>query len=259
MCPVRSTPTTNPKPPRRPASTPASASSTTAALAGCRVEPPCRLEEQRRVGLARESERSRVEAVDPHVEQLRGVDSGEHGGAVLRRRDDRSADSSSPQAAREVERRVERLDPVVAQLREELLVLPVAEAADGLTIRWVVGLAARQDDAPGGEEPLDAVVTGPPVDVAHVVLVGEGNERLAGRVGPASQVLVEQGFPRGRVHGGRTRNDAVRIEDDGRDPLDRSVRSPVAACHPYPDFISRRPIVARGQPDRASTEPGQRW
>ncbi len=35
------------------------------------VEPSCRLEEQRRVGLARESERSRVQAVDPYVEQLR--------------------------------------------------------------------------------------------------------------------------------------------------------------------------------------------
>ena len=78
-----------------PASTPASASSTTAAPPGFDPEATRGLEEQRRVGLAGESELGRVDAVDAHVEQLGGAGRGEDRGAVLARRDDRRADARS--------------------------------------------------------------------------------------------------------------------------------------------------------------------
>ena len=61
---------TKPKPPRRPASTPARASSTTAGTDGGYAESSCRSEKDRRVGFPRQAEGLGVQAVDDGVEQI---------------------------------------------------------------------------------------------------------------------------------------------------------------------------------------------
>ena len=61
---------------------------------------------------------------------------------------------------------------------DEGAVLGVAEPADRLAVRGVGGVAPGQRDAPGGQEAGDTVVAGPAVDMAQVVTLGEGPERL---------------------------------------------------------------------------------
>jgi hypothetical protein len=104
---------------------------------------------------------------------------------------------------------------VLAQVGDEVAVLGVAEPADRLPVRRVVGVAPGQLDAPGGEEAGDAVVAGPAVDRAQVVGLGEGSEGLAVAGRPQPEVLVEQPLPGGAVHAGGIGEHAVGVEHDG--------------------------------------------
>src|SRR5262249_30256950 len=105
------------------------------------------------------------------------------------------------------------------QQREHEVVLAVAEAANRLGGRRVVGLALRQDDPARSEERADAVVAWLAVDVRAVVgdLV-EGDERLAPLRRALAQGRVEHLLPLPGVAPGSLRENAVEVEQTGPNP-----------------------------------------
>ena len=104
---------------------------------------------------------------------------------------------------------------MVAEVGEEQAVLGVAQPAGRLAVRRVAGVAPGQGDGPGGEEAGDTVLAGPAVDMAQVVRLGEGPERLVVGCRPPPQVLVEQPLPGGGVDAGGVGEDAIGVEHDG--------------------------------------------
>src|SRR4051794_10570938 len=83
----------------------------------------------------------------------------------------------------------------------------------------VVRLAFGQFDSAGGQERAHTVIARLAVDV--LVVVGdrvEGDELLAGALRALLEIRVEHLLPRGGVHLGRLREDAVEIEEAGADP-----------------------------------------
>src|SRR5687768_16897651 len=98
---------------------------------------------------------------------------------------------------------------------QEVRVLPVAEAADGLAVRGIARFAFWQHDTSGPEEITDAVVAGLAVHVLAIVAVDvERPEPPVGPRGGFGQILIEQPFPGCGVDGCGVGHDAVHVEDD---------------------------------------------
>ena len=126
--PTRSTPTTQPKPPARPAATPASASSKTAACAGADAERPRAGQERVRRGLALQVVALGDDAVDALLEQILDPRRDQHLAAVAARRDDRAAQTGLPRRAHVAHRALVGLDALLADHAQHDLVLAVARA-----------------------------------------------------------------------------------------------------------------------------------
>ena len=181
-CPVRSTPITSRKPPRRPASTPAIASSTTAVRVGVAPRRRRRLDEDRRVRLAGQPERRRGGPVHQDREepgQPRGVQHGfgvpaggdhrdSHTGCRARLRTSRTVESYGSHALGG--------DPL-----QEVGVLAPTQPHHRVAVRRVVLPSPRQPYAARRQERVDAVLSPSAVDVGPVIVVGELDERLPAR------------------------------------------------------------------------------
>ena len=220
---MRSTPITCAKPPRRPASTPASASSTTIARSG--TEPSCRVASKKTAGSGLPSRASRPshQAVDLYREQRAYARGFEDRCSVLAGRDDRGADAELLQATNQPNRALEGLDAVALEHVDEVAVLAVAEPADRLHIWWVARGALRQRDVARGKEAAHAVVAGLAVDVDAIVPIDIEGSPLQARGGsPLLQEIVEQLLPGGGVHRCGAGDHPVHVEDDGVDrrPID---------------------------------------
>ena len=125
--PVRSTPTTKPKPPARPAATPASASSKTAASAGWTLSARAAARNVSGAGLPRScSAAARAASIRT---SNRPVETGrlEGGAAVRAGGDDRKAQARVPHRPHVQRRSLECLEPAFADQVEQELVLAVAE------------------------------------------------------------------------------------------------------------------------------------
>ena len=204
LWPVRSTPTTKPKPPARPAATPASASSKTAASTGWTFERPRCGKKCVRSGLAPKLFRCGAGGVDSHLEQPVETGRLEGGAAVRAGGDDRKAQARVPHRPHVQRRSLECLEPAFADQDEQELVLAVAERDH----RGLVGVDPARE-----EEPPDAVVARPPVDVELVV--GNRIERhmtFTGAPGTVGQKGVERRLPGLRVQPCRLRQHPVEVE-----------------------------------------------
>ena len=132
---LRSTPTTKPNPPVRPASTPASASSKTAATAGSDAERLRRGEECVRSRLPAQALRNGVGAVDHDVEEAGEIRPREHVAAVGARGDDPAAKPRLADGVHVADGALVHLDSDSGDEREHDLVLAVSEAVHGLPPR----------------------------------------------------------------------------------------------------------------------------
>jgi hypothetical protein len=79
---------------------------------------------------------------------------------------------------------------------EEQLVLPVAQPAHGLSIRWVGGLSFGDLDGARGKEAPHAGEARLAVHKAAVVVELERHERLTRPIRAFVQVVIEQTLPR---------------------------------------------------------------
>ena len=133
-CPTRSTPTTSLNRPARPAATPASASSNTAASSGRTSRHRAAARYMSGAGFPARCSRCGDDAVDADLEQIRDPGRLQHLAAVGACRDDGASQPASRAA------RTNRTDPAyashaaAADQREHELVLPIAEPADGLGV-----------------------------------------------------------------------------------------------------------------------------
>jgi hypothetical protein len=152
--------------------------------------------------------------VDAHLEQI--LDAGRHEdvAAVVARGDDRPAQPGVARGVQVADRALVRLDAVVVDEPQHELVLGVAQPVERLRCRRVVGRPLRQLDPARGEEVAHAVQAGLAVDVLVVVAM-EVELGLAAR----RQKRVEHLLPRARVHLGGLRENAVEVEQAGRDPV----------------------------------------
>ncbi len=167
---VRSTPTTRPKPPRRPASTPASASSTTAASP---AGTPSRRAASRKIagsGLPGSSRRARLVAVDHGLEQVPYSRARQQFRRVPGSRDRGARHTLGAQRVQQSYGAGPGGDRTRRQPSCEQLLLAGGDGPHRSGAGRVVGGAGRQSQPARGEEGGGAVQPGPAVDVAAVVL-----------------------------------------------------------------------------------------
>ena len=170
--PTRSTPTTKPKPPARPACTPASASSNTAACAGSTPSARGPGQERVRRGLALQVLlASATCAVDARLEQVLDAGGDQHVAAVGARGDDRAAQARVAGGLDVADRALVGLDARARWISlQHELVLAVAEPADRLGVGRIVGRPLGQLDPARLQERAHAVVARLAVDVLVVVV-----------------------------------------------------------------------------------------
>ena len=193
----RATPTTRPKPPRRPAATPASASSTTIARPGRTSQPAGGLEEAVGRRLAAQPELPDVPAVDGQLEQPVDAGGAQHGVAVRAGGDDGGAQAGGAQLLDPADRAVEGLHAAGGErpVHERLLV--AADVADERLGRV---------DAARAQEVARPVLAGLAVDMGEVVVLGV--EGLA-------EELLEGLLPARGVQRACRGEDAVEVEEGG--------------------------------------------
>jgi hypothetical protein len=163
-------------------------------------KPPGRLQEQRRVGLAGQAQ---PVGLDPPDRASNRPHSPADVRTATMLRLAETAAVRSPAVGARTRPRWGRRARHGGEGSRRRSVLGVAEPADRLAVRRVGRVAPGQPDGPGGEEAGDAVVAGPAVDMAQVVRLGEGPERLVAACRPLGQVLVEQPPPGGPGRKGR--------------------------------------------------------
>ena len=247
--PVRSTPTTQPKCPARPASTPASASSNTAAWAGS--APSALAAGQERVGRRLPGEVLALgdDAVDPHLEQIldAGRDRARPGSSRSRTPPPGAAPCS--RALRRTRPSLVRLDALVVDQLQHEIVLAQAEPVDRLVVGRVVRRARAAGRCPATRRnertPSRARLA---VDVLLVV-VGKHELaiRLAGALVPAAQELVEHLLPRLGVDLRRLRQDAVEVEQAGGDAVGQAEHAgKLAASHAALEASARSRYLRSG-------------
>ena len=206
--------------PARPASTPASASSNTAASAGSRPRALAPARKVSGAGLPCRCSRSRDHAVDPGLEQVVDARRDQDVAAVGAGRHDGAAQARVPDGLDVADRALVRLDSLGADHLQQELVLAVAQAVDGRGVGGIIRVALGQLDAPGGQERPGTVGPRLPVHVLVVVLDRvEGRERLPGLAGPLAQEVVEHLLPRGVVHLGGLGEHTVEVEETAADAI----------------------------------------
>ena len=116
------------------------------------VQPTSRLEEQRRVRLARKAQRRRVLAVHARVEQAVCSHCGQGHRSISARGDQRSANATGTQSLNQRDRRGKRPDTVARDHRVEEPVLARREPMDRLPLRRVAHFPERHLDPARREE-----------------------------------------------------------------------------------------------------------
>src|SRR5690606_24853567 len=154
--------------------------------------------------------------VDPDIKQFEAAARPQDRFGILAGGDQGNANAGPLQRIDEGDRRLEDLDPTLAEGGLKLLVLGVADTADRIPLRRVRRGAERETDAPRFEEAGDTVISGLPVDIAAVV--GPGIERCrftAGLPSPLIQEGIEDPPPGVGVNARGPRDNSIHVEDDG--------------------------------------------
>ena len=235
-----------------------------AARGGLDAQPAGSLEEDCRIGLTLEAESVGLHAIHTDGEQVRDAGGVEHLGEVPAGRDDRGAYSGSLQRPDQVHGSRVRLDSMLLDVLEEVPVLAVAEPSHGLPVGRVVRISLGKHHSPRAEEVPDSVRPWLAVHVSSVVAIDvERPERLAGPPASALQVAVEEALPGRRMDGRGVGDDAVHVEDDGRELLEadrrRDTRTSGAAdqaAHRSGGAVARSAAPATERTARRGLSPG---
>jgi hypothetical protein len=233
--PPRSTPTTSPKPPRSPASTPETASSITTARPGATPSSSAHLRKRGRVRLALEAERLGVDAVDPHIEQVLDARRPQHLAAVAARGHHGRLHAPLPQSVDQLDRRREHLDPVAAhpRLNSASLRRPGRGRSRPPGRRSGRPRASRSRARPGScARPRGAACRprrrgSPPR--------GRTGGTARRRPRRAAQEVVEQLLPGGGVQARGAGDDAVHVEQ-------HRVEADGPSGSPFPEKTNARPV-----------------
>lgn len=261
LWPTRSTPTTYPKWPERPASMPHERVLEDGRRGRVDTEVVGRGQERVGARFAREPPFGGDDTVDAYVEEGLRSHRAKDVPAVGAGGDDRCPQPVLPDGLDVAQRPVVGLDPVRADHVEEQLVLAVAQAVDGLAVGRVLGSSFGELDAARGEEGADTVGARQPVHVRGVVVgVVEGTEAVAV---PSAQEVVERPLPGGRVDHGGLGDHPVEVEEAGQDLFRQAELSHTGslppgtvstgwhAPHPRVGFGRAGPCGARGDPPRS--------
>src|SRR5215207_793141 len=219
-------------------------------------------EERVRRGLAGQPLPLGDRAVHDLLEEVVDAGGHEHVPAVRARGDHRAAQPAVTHRLGEAHGPLVGLYALPADQLQHQVVLPRAEPVHRLGLRRVGGRAHRQLDAARPEERVHAVEARLAVDV--LVVVGgpvELLKRLAGAIRPVPQELVEHLLPRVRMHLRGLCENAVQIEQAGRDALGNEThgsRLPADCPLPAPGSHKERPIPTEEGADGARRLPGFR-
>src|ERR1019366_337839 len=141
----------------------------------------------------------------------------------------------------------------------ELAVLQIPERTDSVMPGRIRRLSTFEGDPARGQKALHAVVAWFAVDVAEIVLIAERPEGSAGPLRTGVEKVVKNSFPAACVGPGSVCNDAVHIEDDCIEPLDRDstlrcrfilgLSDPVfhPSVSPFVRLLSRNGVLASRQ------------
>ncbi len=126
-------------------------------------------------------------------EQILDVRGAQHAMPVVTRRVDARRQAGLLEFSQQIDRRFQRGHRLVQKV-EEYVVHAVAKPAYRL-LEGVLLRAARQRDAPRGEEVGDSVKARPVVDVPSIVVIGEWRVVLVLVRRPSGQIVVERRLP----------------------------------------------------------------
>src|SRR5579885_857671 len=153
----------------------------------------------------------RVLAIDNRVEYLQQMSRFEHTSAIVARGYDTDFDTVCLQRLDEIDGCIVRLDPLFLQMFQENSVLHIADGANSLEARLVIGPPPRQVDVSRFKKALNSVVARLAINISAVLAVDiEGLETISLAF---FQELIEHLFPGSGMNRGRPGNHAIHIKN----------------------------------------------